>query len=327
MSKFIGRRCNLGVALEATRGAYTDPTYFSPFSQVSFDQKTDFVQSEQGLGKIEEFSEHYVVGQKAEGSISSNLYDKAIGAFLKALLGACSSAAAAGEAAVYEHTFSLSQTNQHSSLSVYFDDPNGAYLFPMAMIDSFTINVKPNDFVSYEIELKSRGGRGWSNKTKNYTSLGKQFLAQHVSVKVAANIAGLAAATALDVKSLTLKFAKNAEIENALGTVQPIDVVNQQFNITGEIVIDRSDDTFRNYMIAGTQKSVQINFLHPDTIGNAENTELNMQFPKVHFHEWEKDTDLNKINEETIPFTCYADFPNALAAISTCVLTNTIASY
>jgi len=327
MSKFIGRRCNLGVAVEATRGAVTDPVYFSPFASISFDQKTDFVQSDQGLGKIEEFSEHYVVGQKAEGTISAQLYDKILGAFLKALLGSVTSALAGGEAAVYEHTYSLSQSNQHASLSTYFDDPNGAYLFPMSMIDSFAINVKPNDFVNYELDLKARGGRGWTTKTKDYTSLGKQFLAQHVSVKVAADIAGLAAATVLDIKSLTLKFTKNTEIENALGTVQPLDVINQQFNITGEIVIDRSDDTFRNYMIAGTQKAVQINFLHPDTIGNAEKTELNMQFPKVHFHEWEKDSDLNKLQEETIPFTCYADLPNALAAISTCVLTNMVASY
>jgi hypothetical protein len=327
MSKFIGRRCNLGVAVEATRGAVTDPVYFTPFSQVAFDQKTDFVQSEQGVGKIEEFSEHYVVGQKAEGTIEAELYDKALGAFLKALLGSVSSAAAGGETLVYEHTLSLSQSNQHASLSIYFDDPNGAYLFPMAMIDSFTINVKPNDFVKYEIELKSKGNRGWSTKTKSYTSLGKQFLAQHVSAKVAANIAGIAAASTLDIKGLTLKFRKNAEHENVLGTVQPIDVTNHNFLITGELIIDRSDDTFRNYMIDGTQKSLQANFLHPDTIGNAEKTELNLQFPKVHFHEWEKDNDLGKLVEETIPFTCYADLPNALASISSCVLTNMVASY
>jgi len=327
MAKFIGRRRNVGVAIEGTRGTPATPVYFTPFASWSFDQKTDTVQSNAGLGKIEDVSGHYIVGQRAEGIITDQFYDKFLGAVLKALLGSVSSSLAGGEAAVWEHTYTLSQINQHPSLSIYCDDPNGAYLFPMGMIDSLTIEIKPNDFVQYEIGLKAKGARDWTTVSGVYTSLGKQFLQQHLTFKLAAAVGDLAEASAIDLKSLTLKFNKNVEIENSLGTVQPIDVINQQFGITGEIIVDRSADTYRNYMIQGTQRAMQINLLHPDTIGNAEKTELDLKFPKVHFHEWEQNSDLDKLVEETIPFTCHRDLPNDLDSISTCLLTNTIESY
>ena len=327
MAKFIGRRCTVGIGKESSRGTAVAPTFWIPLTTISFDEKVEKVRSEEGFGNIQEGSDSYITSIFGEGDLEAELRVDALGLFLYGLMGSVSSATAGGEAAVYDHTFTIANTNQHQSISLLAQDPIQAKMMTLTMVDSLKISVDPKGVVKYTIGFKSRGAKDWTTATAVYTSDSYKFLHQHFSLKVASDIAGLAAASALSVKSFEIEIAKNTVVDNIAGTVQPEDILNQQFAVTGTIKLNHEDNTFKDYDYANTYRAMKVNFLHPTTIGNAEKPELNIQMPRVSFSEWERDRGLNDIVGQTINFQGNYDATNALAVISTCVLTNQTASY
>lgn len=329
MVKFIGRRCTLGIAKEATRGTAVNPSFWIPRSTVSFDEKIEKVRSEENFGNIQEGSDSYITSKHGEGDFEAEIRVDALGLILAGVFGAApSSALAGGEAAVYEHTYTLQNTNQHQSLSVLQQDPIQAKMFTITMIESLKITVEAaGGPVKYVVGFKSREAEDWTTQTETYTSDSYKFLHNHLTLKVAAAVGDLAAASALSVKSFEIEISKNLMIDNVAGTVQPEDILNQQFTVTGTIKLNHEDNTFKNYDLNNTYRAMLINLQNPTTIGNAEKPELNIQMPRVSFSEWERDRALNEISTQTLQFQGNYDATNALAVISTCVLTNQTASY
>jgi hypothetical protein len=74
-------------------------------------------------------------------------------------------------------------------------------------------------------------------------------------------------------------------------------------------------------MVANTDRAIQI-VLNAGTSGI-----LTMQFPLVHFMNWEKDMPLNEIAKQKIEFEMHYDAANAASMISTCTLVNAVSSY
>jgi hypothetical protein len=56
----------------------------------------------------------------------------------------------------YTHTFTLSQTNQPKTLSLYWKDPDRSYMFAGATVDSLKITVAHNAIVAYTVGFKSK---------------------------------------------------------------------------------------------------------------------------------------------------------------------------
>ena len=106
-----------------------------------------------------------------------------------------------------------------------------------------------------------------------------------------------------------------------MGTVEPEDILNQQISVEGSLELNLEDDTYRDYMLNGTYRAMQIAFT------NGSSSILTLQFPRVDFSEWESDYTLNEIAKQTINFKCNYDAANDLDIISTATLVNTQASY
>ena len=325
MSKFIGRRGSVGVAVEATRGTALAPTYWIPFTKLSFDDNIEKTQEKAAFGQIANMDSAYATSKYAKGDIEGEVYDKSLGAYLYALMGAVSPALT--ETGVYTHTFTLSQTNQHKSLSIGYHDPNENLLFPLSMIDQFKMTVEPKGIVQYTAGFVSKSSNDWGTLTPVFSSVGRKFLHQHLQVKVAANIAGIAAATAFDVKKLELTIKKNTEMDNVCGTLQPGDIVNKEFSVEGKITINRNDNTFKTLSLTDAYKSLQIVLEDPYLIGATKDTKLVLQFPRVNFDSWAQDRKIDDLVTETFNFTAYYDAVNGLDQISTCTLQNTVTAY
>ena len=121
MTKFVGRRGIFGIAKESSRGVGVSPTEWIPRVTASFDDKTDTARQSEGLGRIEDSDANFVLRRYAEGDIEFDVNDRQIGMFLTSLLGA-SPTITGGP--TYTHTYALSNTNQHQSMSVYYEDPD-----------------------------------------------------------------------------------------------------------------------------------------------------------------------------------------------------------
>lgn len=321
MTKFAGRRGSLALAIEDTRGV--PPTsasdyFWVPFATMSFKDTVEEAREEQGLGKIADGDSKFVVMKMGEGEVEAQLYDKALGVILSGVLGAIPTSSGGNP---YTHTYTLQNTNQHQSVSLYWSDPDRNDMYKLGMVDSFQISVEPSGIVNYTIGFKSKTADEWTSITPVFTSLGSKFLHQHLSVKLAANIAGLAAATPISLKNLELTVNKNTMFDSVMGTVEPEDVLNQQISVEGTLELNLESDTYRDYMLDGTYRSMEI------VLNGGTSSILTIQMPRVDFSEWEPDYTLNEIAKQSINFKANYDATNALDIISTCTLVNAQASY
>lgn len=320
MSKFVGRRGKLAIAIEDTRGVApaSSDFFFVPVATMSFKDTVEEAREDQGMGVIADSDSKFVVMQMGEGEVESQLYSNALGVILTGVLGAVPSSSGSNP---YTHAYTLSNANQHKSLSLYWSDPDRNDMFKLGVVDSFQISVEPSGIVNYTVGFKSKVADEWTSITSDYTNLGTKFLHQHASVKLAANIAGLAAATALSVKNLEFNINKNAMFDSVIGTVEPEDILNQQLSVEGSLELNLEDDTFRDYMLNGTYRAMEIK------LNASSSASLTIQLPRVDFSEWEPDYSLNEIVKQTINFKANYDAANGLDIISTCELVNTTTSY
>ncbi len=249
----------------------------------------------------------------AEGDIECMFDDKNLGIILTSLLGA--SPVITGSSP-WTHTYILSNSNQHQSLSILYQDPDIAEIFPMAVVDSFKMTVDQNAIVSYTVGFKSRVGRDWTPQTLVYTSLGNKFLHQHLIFKLASTIGGLSGSTAISLKKLELTIKTNTKFDTVIGTVEPEDILNQQFSVEGQVELNKEDQTYRRYMLDNTYKACDI------TLRRSASSSLQFQLPRVDFSAWEQDRKLGDIVSQKIQFKGNVDNANALDIISTCILTN-----
>lgn len=285
---------------------------------MSFADRTEVAREEQGQGVIADNDSVYVTMKMGEGDVEAQLYDKALGVILAGVLGAAPSTAGSNP---YTHTYTLSNTNQHKSISLYWQDPDRSDMFPLGMVNSFQVSVEPNGIVNYTIGFMSKTAREWSSLTSSFTSLGSKFLHQHVQVRLADTIGGLAAASPIALKNLELNINKNTMFDSVIGTVEPEDVLNQQLSVEGSITLNLEADTYRDYMLNGTYKAMEIYLLR------SASSSLKLQFPRVDFTQWEPDFTLNEIAKQSINFKANYDQANALDIISTAELINAQTSY
>lgn len=314
MTKFVGRKYIIGLAKEGSRGTATPATLWLGRNTISFNDKIENAREEEALGRIEDSDANFVTGKFGEGDFEFDLDDRDTGLVLTSLLGASPSTGGGGP---YTHTYTLQNNNQHQSVSVTIQDPDTSKIFPLGVVDSLQIQVDQNAIVKGTVGFMSSHSRDWTAQTEDYTSRGQKFLHQHAQVRLAANIAGLSGATPLSLKNLTLNINTNTIKDDVLGTVAPEDILNQQFSVDGTLTLNKEDETFRNYMLDGTYRSMEVRLER-----DAASSVLTLQFPRVDFTEWETDPELDSIVTQSINFKGNYDAANGLAIISTATLVN-----
>ena len=293
-----------------------------PKTVLSFDDKVTKVRSALSYGTINAFGNQSLVAQKwAEGSLEGDVMDKAFGILLLATLGTVNSASFNG---AYKHTYTLQEDNQHDSLSLRIDEPSGDLLFALAMIDKMELDFKPDDVVTFKVDFKSKSSAG-SVESATYVAQNK-FLGRHLAFKVATDTTGLTAASAISLKSLKLVFTKNLMLDQALGTVQPEDILNKQFQVTGTIELNLQDRTYANYMLDASYKAVRMDLVNTDVTIGTTNPAFRLDLSRVEFDAWEPKRENDSIASQKIEFNALYDITNS-NVINDCYLVNAIASY
>lgn len=318
MGYFVGRQGVLGIARESSRGVAVTPAYYLPYNSISLDDKAVVVDSEGAFGNIADTYESYVVKKFAEGEIEFDLDDKAIGVILAGVAGAAPSSAGSTN---YTHTYTISNTNQHASLSVYVQDLNLSRMYRLSMINKFTIKIDREGLVKCTVAFKGAQGQDWTRLTPVYTALGNKFIHTHLVFKIAADVSSIAAASPINLNSLEFNAMKAIEDFQDMGSVTPSDILNKQLAIEGSIELGFNDATYKNYMLLGTTRAMDI------TLTYGANNSLQIQMPKVRFANWEPNKGLNDIASEKIEFKAQYDLANTLTQISTLVLKNQVVSY
>jgi len=320
MSKFIGRLTEIGIAKESTRGTFGGSiTYWLPKTSFTFDNKANIVKSAESVGNIAAVTTGFITEQWAEGEIEAEVRDKSFGLILLAALGSESSSSYNG---AYKHTYTLQNDNVHPSLSIAYKDPDDSLLFKRAMLNSLTINVRLDEIVSFVANFMAHASEDHTTWSPSYIAENK-FIAKHLVFKVANSTAGLGAASETRLKELTLTIEKSLVRDNVLGSLEPKDILNTSFSITGTIVLNLEDKNFRDYALNGNVKAVRIELVNTDRTIGTTNPAFRIDLPKVIFEEWEADRSLDDIVSQTLNFTAYYDITNS-RIWSDCYLVNEV---
>ncbi len=324
MSKFIGRKINIGLGKESVRGTAVAPTYWIKQLNADIDDKFEGVISEDGIGVIEDAQDFTVVKQWAEGNIEGKVYDKSFGLILLAALGSVSSAVKSGETVVYEHTFSVDESAQHQSLTIEVKNPNEQLAYANAVLNSLELSFAPGDFLKFVAGFVSKKGVTASNTPSYITE--NHFIGKNVQVKIADNLSGLDGASAINVLSARVSITKDIEHEDILGSIQPNDLLNKQLAVEGELELQFDSATYKSLALAGTQKALRIQATNGDvTIGSTSNPDLKIDLAKVKFTEFAKSGGLGDIIKQTLTFKgLYSIGDSQMIKV---VLTNEVSSY
>jgi len=321
MTKIIGRLIDLGVAVESTRGTGEVVTNMIPKSNITFDDKVLKARSTVGYGTINlEGNQALVARRHAEGIVDFDLHDISFGIFLKALLGTVSTGVVADSA--YTHTFSLENSNQHDSLSMLYEEKGiGNLSFRLCMIETLTITILPEDVVKITATFMGRHSATGGSSAVTYIAENK-FLGRHLTFKVEDATGDLAAGSNIPVRSLTLNFAKNLRLVHNSGTVEPEDILNQGFRVTGEVELDYENRTYADLMNDGTYKAVRVQLINTEAlIGAATRPQFLLDLSRCDFESWEPARPNDELATQTFMFTGLHDITNN-DVINSCLLVN-----
>lgn len=329
MTLWIGRREAVGVGIELIRGSNVAPSYWLNCLSFSFKDVPTRALSEAGFGGIWGGDQAPKTMEHAEGDFEVEIGASSLPVLLTAVFGGASTPTGPTDVAAYTHTFTLTNSNQHKSLTITTIDPIGELVYEMAMINTFELRIEPNALITARISFISRGSQISSGQTASYIAE-KKFIGRYLSLKVAANTALLTAADPIrSLKSLTLRFEKNVEAQGILTTVHPEDIVNKRFNITGEIVLNYEDRTWLDYLKTPSDKAVRIDIVHEDTITGCATTkyQFRLDLSKVAFESWDSDFAMDDVVTQTLSFTALYDAGGNDNVINSCYVVNGILAY
>lgn len=325
MAKVIGRLTTIFIGKEATRGTLGSPEFAVPVRAIDIDDVPTYLDNDSGYGVISEHNDSDLNTTQGEGGYDGKVFDHVLGAELRATFGkAPTTTAVPGQSGVFQHDFDVANNNSHDSLSI-FTKEDASKSFSLGMVETFSLTAALDDYLARAISFKSRPSEDWTPATPPAYTRGNEFLARNLAVKVAANKAGLDAATASKITAFSLEIAKNLDVQFVFGKATPDDIQNQQLNVTGSFDYRREDETVRGYVMGDMKRAIRFEAVSGATIGTSAHPTLRFDLPYVAFKEDSRSRDNNAVETRTVNFQ--ANYSIEEAAAITARLINTVTTY
>ena len=302
----IGRLDSYGFAAESTKGtAEGSPDFWYPrVSGVIEDMyEKDIVES--AMGTISKNNLQRTVKSWSEGSFEGLIEDNKIGWLLGAVMGAYPSVSAV-ESGVADHEFTVSNTNNHQSLTIFKREGSiGTRKFSMCCVENFSINYVKDQILRFSMDVKGKASASDTDTVSIDT--GNVFVPAMFTFKVA-NIASTTAGTQsaltnaaeLVVRDANLNIAKNLIIEWNDGV--PTGIYNGPFEVSGDFTLLHTDATYHDIVAANTNKALRFGLLHTTLIGAASYPTLNFDVLSAILESYDKSEDLDDMSLQTIGF-------------------------
>ena len=325
MSDFSGRKISVGIGKETTRGTAVEPSLWVRHLDLDFLDKKEKIYNESAIGVLDKISGSEIIKEWAEGSIGGKVTDQAFGYILAGLFGKDPVSAQVGATGVYTHTFDQSNLNLGTSLTITRKDDNGNKAYPLGMLNKLEIEIVVGEWVKFNAEFITKKGET-STATVAFVDE-NEFKPKNAGVKMAANLAGIGAASNIPLKSLKMTFERSVEAYHALGSNDPDEIYAQEFDVKGDMVLRYTDNTYADLWSADTDQALVINVVNTGVnIGTGtDNPSLVFSLPRVSLSEWTIDQSLDKIVEQTLGFQGMFSFSESKTVSA--VLKNTVEEY
>lgn len=325
-NQFIGRRVSVGLSVETTPGTAVAPSDWARHLSLSFKRRTTKIENNSALGRPEAVSDSAVVEKFADGVLSGKVGDITIGYLLYNAFGSLVTTDNADtDAAVKNHTFNVAVGQSPKTLTVTRVDPLTSRRHSLAAIEELDFSFESGDWVKVSASLKAKEGAN-SADVAAYDAGENEFTSKHVTVKLASTVAGLGAATALEVKKGNLKISRPVRLDFFLGSDAPLKTSTGDWKAMGELTLQYDSTDLEELEFANTRRALLISLSNTDvTIGAAARPKLDFTAPQAVLSTFDMSDDLDEIVEQTVGFNCELSQTDGYALRA--VLTNTKAAY
>jgi len=297
MVKYIWRKITVGFWKEASRWTAVAISQRIPKASFDYNPRAEKVIDESAIGVIEDSFDWQVSKKRSEWTLETNMYSESLWYLLLSLLWSVDTT----WSDPYTHVFSVAETNQHQSLTLWVADDVQDKSFALAMIQSLDLNASLWDYVKISSAFKAKSDED-SSLTPSF-SPETSFIWKHVKAKFASDLDWLDGASYTKVKSINLSIQKNLEDDDVLGDVEPDDFCNTFFSITGSIELLRENETFVDKYTDWTQEAMRIEIIDEDVdLGGWVNPWLTIDLAKVILTDFGKVQDNNGLVKQTLSF-------------------------
>ena len=279
----------------------------------------EYADDQSNVGRIEGPTQAKVVRSDALIQFSGPCRSDFLGMLLKAALGTLNTATASGESAVYEHTLTVKNDNDHPAYTIVCKDGIAAEYSAYSMLNKLSFECDARGLLMFDAEFVGR--------TLTSTTATPAYTTDHIwkgsqgSIKLATDLSGLGAASAVKFHHLSLSIEKDLKQHQSFGSNTLEQNLNGPLKISGELQLLHSANTYRDLSVAGTDKAMRISFAG-DSIGNAETTEVQINLAKCVIKEWDLSDGNDDLQIETIRFEAQYDMDEGTPQMVNVVLTN-----
>lgn len=326
----------MGVGLESVRGTVVAPQMWVPGRSPSGIRPIqDRVAVKETRGSKLATSSEEIIQKRAEGDFEMNVRVNSIGYFLKSLLGEVASVSKGGaNAAVFDHTFTLLEdTPEHPSLSLGLHQKGiQDYQYRLAGASKIEFELTPTDLIMAKLAL---GAAAESEKTPAYSpdfstavhTGDHHFRHQDVTIKLAANVAGLGAASPLKVKSLGLSLDNGLRPDQNVTELNPGNMLVTEVKFDGKFELDYQSKDLHDVFDTNASRALQISMVRTDvTIGSSANPGIVITFPRITFNNWEPNRPIEEVVREALSFNVLqSPTEEAIEVVVTNLLTGYVA--
>lgn len=313
-SQFTGRREGIGVGIETVPGTSVAPQVWLRWLDNGFQNTKESIENESAMGVVDRVNASAVVRKWSEGTIGGKVTSQGIGFLLLGMFGTCTTGSV--QSGIYPHTFSVNQSAIPRTLTIARSSPLQSQRHSYGTIDNLEITAETGGWVQVSTAIKARVGVNSTETVAFQTE--KEFTSKNVTLKIAANTAGLAGATATPASRVQIVMERTSEAYWPLGTDDAPEFDRGSFEARGEFVVRMTDTQYEDDFLANTIKAMSI-ALTNDT------ESLTFTASKVTYRELESTKDRDNVVTATVQFFC--EFDTATNSSIVPVLRNTKSSY
>lgn len=283
MAVEIGRLVNVGIGREeAAVGTKSTQIVHTPVQEIAITNTREKILNDQSFGRIEDVRTSKTGTEFAEITLTGIAPALTLGQLFYAALGTLNTSVGSPEAGANTHDFTvLGTSNAHPSYTLLWKDGNQVKMILGARLNSLTIRATAGDWVVYEANFIGQPPVT-TTETISYTDE-ELFCANQAVFKLAANVAGLGAASAIPLEDLSIDIGKNTENHFAFGSPAPANIINKQLMITGSMTLLFENQTYFDLFMADTLQAGQIALTHTEDIGATSTPfSFNITIPQLH---------------------------------------------
>jgi hypothetical protein len=319
----VGRKLEVGVSVEAVRGtAETTVQKWLRRVTASILPRTSKVVDDTTRGRLEDSEGARIVRKWFDGDLEGIVHADTLGYLLSSIYGLPTTSTVAGS--VKSHAFALDNTIEHPTLSIFRKDSDiEQKVYGGGAVNTLEINASTDDFVRFKANIICANEDDDANNPSYVTDY--DFIGKDITVKVADTEAGLAAATALKLKTLAIKWDAGVISDFVLGSENPDANYNSKLGIEIDFTKNYEDTTFEDLFKSDTYKYMQITIEGDADLGSGNHPKLVLVLNRCQVQDFDRTSDAGALVEESIKVKAFYNATDSEQ--STATLVNKTATY